>query len=124
MVDTVPPKYLVGLSEVVLTNASGLSRSRRRSTTKSRKNKVRTRTALGMYHPGWKGERPWIELFVDNILDRLGEGVLLRSSFFRESELGDVLFHEIGHHIHYEVCPEYREKEDVADVWKVRLERN
>jgi hypothetical protein len=35
-----------------------------------------------------------------------------------------VLFHEIGHHIHFTVRPEYREREDVADVWKVRLERN
>jgi hypothetical protein len=35
-----------------------------------------------------------------------------------------VLFHEIGHHIHFAVRPESREKEDVADVWKVRLQRN
>ena len=35
-----------------------------------------------------------------------------------------MLFHEIGHHIHRTIRPEYREKEDVADVWKVRLQRN
>jgi hypothetical protein len=35
-----------------------------------------------------------------------------------------VLFHEIGHHIHHAVRPEHREKEDMADVWKVRLQRN
>ena len=35
-----------------------------------------------------------------------------------------MLFHEIGHHIHYAVRPEQREKEDVADVWKARLERD
>jgi hypothetical protein len=38
--------------------------------------------------------------------------------------LSDVLFHEIGHHVHSAVRPERREKEDVADVWKVRLQRN
>lgn len=123
MIDSVPAKYLVGLSEVVLTNSTGLARKRRRSVTKSRKKKVRTRTALGMYHPGWKGKRPWIEIFVDNTLDRI-DGFLLKIPLFRELELSNVLFHEIGHHIHYEVRPEYREKEDVADVWKVRLDRN
>jgi hypothetical protein len=35
-----------------------------------------------------------------------------------------VLFDEIGHHIHYTTRPEFREKEDVADVWKVRLENS
>jgi len=30
-----------------------------------------------------------------------------------------VLFHEIGHHVHGVARPEHREKEDVADVWKV-----
>lgn len=124
MVDSVPPKYLVGLSEVVLTNASGFSRKRRRSVTKSRKKKVKTRTALGVYHPAWKGRAPWIEIFVDNALSRLGKGLLLKFSLFRELALDKVVFHEIGHHIHYTVRPEHREKEDVADVWMVRLERN
>jgi len=35
-----------------------------------------------------------------------------------------VLLHEISHHVHRAVRPEHREKEDVADVWKVRLQRN
>jgi hypothetical protein len=38
--------------------------------------------------------------------------------------LGTVLFHEIGHHIHYTLRPEYREREDVADDWGVKLRRN
>jgi hypothetical protein len=35
-----------------------------------------------------------------------------------------VLFHEIGHHVHRVVRPEHREREDVANVWKVCLQRN
>jgi hypothetical protein len=35
-----------------------------------------------------------------------------------------VLFHEIGHHVHARVRPEFREKEDVADDWGKKLLRN
>ncbi len=123
MLDSVPPKYLVGLSEVVLADSCGLSRERRRSATKSRRKKVRTSAARGLYYPAWKGRLPWIEIFIDNTLKPLGKGFLPKVPLFRESEIAGVLFHEIGHHIHYTVRPEYREKEDVADVLKVRLER-
>jgi hypothetical protein len=36
MLASIPSKYLIGLSEVVLTNSSGLSRKMRRGVTKSR----------------------------------------------------------------------------------------
>lgn len=123
MLASVPSKYLNGLSEVVLTNSSGLSRKRRRSVTKARGRKVQIVEAGGLYHPAWQGSTPWIELFVDNILKRWQSGIWLKLGFFRESLIGDVLFHEIGHHIHATVQPEHRDKEDVADFWKVRLER-
>jgi len=35
-----------------------------------------------------------------------------------------VLFHEIGHHIHRTVRPEHNEKEDVADKWAGKLNGN
>jgi hypothetical protein len=60
---------------------------------------------------------------VDNTLRRWENGWWLRIPFIRESTLGDVLFHEIGHHIHFTCRPGYREREDVADVWKVRLQK-
>lgn len=122
MLESVPPKYLVGLSEVVLTNASGLSRERRRSVTKSRKKKSKIVDARGLYYPAWQGRRAWIEIFVDNTLRSWEKGFWLKIPLLRDSVLDEVLFHEIGHHIHYTVRPEYREKEDVADVWKVRLQ--
>ena len=70
------------------------------------------------------GSQPWIEIFVDNVLRGWETGWWLKLGFLREGQIGDVLFHEIGHHIDYTVSPEYREKEDVADVWKVKLDRN
>lgn len=124
LIDSVPDKYLLGLTEVVLTNAGGLSRDRRRSVTKARGRKVRISGARGLYHPASHRRGAWVEIFVDNILNRWEGKWLGRSKWMRENELSDVLFHEIGHHIHFTVRPEYREKEDVADVWKVRLQRN
>jgi hypothetical protein len=122
MLDSVPANYLVRLSEIVLTNASALPRDRRRRNTRSRKRKVRIGDARGLYHPAWNREPAWIEVFVDNTLRGWGR-TFLRIPWIREQQLGEVLFHEIGHHIHFTVRPEYREREDVADVWKLRLLR-
>jgi hypothetical protein len=35
--------------------------------------------------------------------------------------VAQTLYHEIGHHIHYTIRPEYKEKEDVADRWSKKL---
>jgi hypothetical protein len=123
MLASVPPKYLIGLKEVVLTNTSDLSRKRRRSVTKSRRRKVRIVEARGLYHSAWNGNRAWIEIFVDNTFKNWERGWWLSFRLYREMLLGDVLIHESGHHIHATVQPEFREKEDVADSWKVRLKR-
>jgi len=123
MLKSVQPKYLVGLQKVVLTNASNLPRSRRRAATKSRKRKIRILEARGLYHQAWGGEQAWIEIFLDNTLKQCERRWWTRLGFLREAEIADVLLHEIGHHIHFTSHPEYREKEDVADAWKVRLGR-
>jgi len=124
MLESVPSKYMLGLGEIVLTNASGLPRRLRRSVTKSRKRKASIAKARGLYYAAWQGRPAWIELFVDNILNWWGERRWsLKLTFIREILIGDVLFHEIGHHIHATVRPEFREREDVADVWKVRLKK-
>jgi hypothetical protein len=124
MLDSVPEKYLLGLNEVVLTNTKSLSRTRRRSVTKSRKRKAKIAEAMGLYHPEWQGKPAWIEIFIDNTLKGWERGLWLKMPLIREFVIGDVLFHEIGHHIHFVIRPEFREKEDVADVWKVKLQRN
>jgi hypothetical protein len=124
MLDSVPKHYLAGLGEVVPSNAGGLSSKRRNISVKSRKRRVGLSTAIGLYHPPSRGNSAWIEIFVDNALRGWEEGWWLRVALVREGRLSDVLFHEIGHHIHRTVRPERREKEDVADVWKVRLQRN
>jgi hypothetical protein len=124
MLDSVPDKYLVGLGEVVLTNASGLPRKLRRSVTKTRGRKEKIVDARGLYHQEWQGQQARIEIFVDNALKGWERGIWLKIPFIREGRIGDVLFHEIGHHIHYSIRPEFREREDVADMWMVRLQTN
>ena len=121
MLASVPSKYLIGLKQVVLTNSSGLPRKRRRAVTRSRNRKVKIVEARGLYHQAWQGEEAWVEIFLDNVLERFENHWAGKLGFMREAEISDVLFHEIGHHIHFSVRPEHREKEDVADVWKVRL---
>jgi hypothetical protein len=122
MLHSVPEKYLLGLSEVVLTNTAGLARRQRRAMTLSRKRKVRQAAALGLYHQAWKNRPAWIQIYVDNILRNWESGWWLHLRFYREMLIGNVLFHELGHHIHYAIRPEHREREDVADVWKVSVE--
>ena len=124
MLDSVPRNCLVGLSTVVLSNAGGLSGKRRNTRVKSRKRRVGWAAASGLYHPATRGNFAWIEIFVDNALRGWEKRWWLRIPYVREGRLSDVLFHEIGHHVHRAVRPEHREKEDVADVWKVRLQRN
>jgi hypothetical protein len=124
MLDSVPKRYLAGLDAVVLSNASGLSSTRRNRKVRSRKRKVGLAAAGGLYHSASQGNPAWIEIFVDNVLRGWEKGWWLRIPLVREARLSDVLFHEIGHHVHRAVRPEHREKEDVADVWKVRLQRN
>lgn len=124
MVASVPPKYLVGLAEIILTDTADLPRTFRRGVVNSRKKRFRMIQARGVYHPNWNNHPAWIEIFVDNTLRAWERGLWLKFRLYREPLIGDVLFHEIGHHIHFAVRPEYREREDVADVWKTRLSSN
>ena len=123
MLAYVPPKYLVGLSEVVLTNSSGLSRKIRRSVTKSSKRKFKIVECRGLYRQAWQGTPAWIQIFLDNTLKGWEKGWWLKLPLLRDILLSDVLFHEVGHHIHFTARPELREKEDVADSWMRKLRR-
>lgn len=112
--------YLRGLSCIVLTNESALLR----------KDRFEKSRILGRYHRRTRiGGSAHVELRVDNIIECL-KGVLLWLPIVREYVFGQVLFHELGHHIHLELGHEFeiirpvytkKEKEDVANKWAVRL---
>ena len=115
-----PPKYLHGLKHVLLTNASALSHDRRRGKTWSRRRKVRMKECRGLYYQPWQGSPARIELFVDNIVATWPPSAL-KVPIVRNICFAEVLYHELGHHIHATVHPEHSEREDIAEVWRKRL---
>ena len=120
---TVPEKYLKGLDCVILTNEVALSRKDRKGKVWSRRRRVSKSHALARYHYSSRNSLPYIEVRVDKIVaatERWGLFVPL----IRDMVFGHVLFHELGHHIHSIIRPEYREKEDVADTWAGKLNTN
>jgi len=117
---SVPGKYLVGLSCVVLTNLSGQSRRNRLGKVTSRGRRIPKSQTLGCYHRAWKGQSPWIELYVDQIASNLRKP-LLWLPLYRDLYFGKTLYHELGHHVHLFIRPEHKEKEDVADDWCKRF---
>ena len=122
LLSSVPAKYTKGLDCIVLTNQSGAPRRDRVGKLKSRKRRQNQKGVFGLYHPFRPGKPPWIELYVDNIVADISYHPLVPMG--RTACFGKVLFHEIGHHVHATVMPEFREKEDVADDWGRKLMRN
>ncbi len=113
----VPKAYVAGLGSVVLTNVDGLARKDRRARTWIRNRKMAVAEARGAYHQAWKGQPPWIELFVD----RICAGVpfwALRLRLVRDLFFAEVLFHEVGHHIHATTQKEHADREIVAEKWR------
>lgn len=123
LIEGVPDKYLAGLHSVTLTNVDGLNHNRRRQKTISRKRKVAVRECRGLYHCRWQGKPAHIELFVDQIIHRWPL-IALKVPLFQDLLLADVLYHELGHHIHKTTAPEHCGREDVAEDWQKKLGRD
>jgi hypothetical protein len=124
MIASIPANLLFGLDAVVFTDINSLSQKRRTSTTRSRGRKVRIGNTAGLYHRKWQGKPAWIEIFVDQTMGaQSGHQWIFKIPVVRDILFSDILFHEIGHHIHATAQPEFREKEDVADNWKLKLQR-
>jgi len=123
LIDGVPEKYVSGLHSVALTNTDGLNHSRRRQKTISRKRKVSVIECRALYHQKWQGKPATIELFVDKIIHRWPV-IVLKVPLVQDLLLADVLYHELGHHIHKTCAPEHREREDVAEDWQKKLGRH
>lgn len=122
----IPEKYGIGLSSIVLTSQAALPRKDRIGKTRSRKRKHDKSRILGRYHYKWQGKEAWIEIRVDKAIENWANP----SKWFwilpmcRQICIGEVLYHELGHHAHYCVRPEFEEKEDVAETWKKRFMNN
>jgi hypothetical protein len=118
-ISAVPTEHLLGLRRIVLTNASGLNRTRRRKKTKHRGKTRNSIEALGFYRQPWYGQPASIELLVDNIVAQCPRAMKLPA--IRDVFFADIIYHELGHHIHITRAKQFRERECVADDWARRL---
>jgi hypothetical protein len=107
LLDTVPEKYLRGLDCILLTNEAALPRRDRIGRVWSRKRKFDKSRVLGRYYRRNSQNPAYIELRVDKILRWMEK--VPAASLFRKVLFGHVLFHEIGHHIHRTIRPEYKQ---------------
>lgn len=122
IVDALQPKYLIGLEEIVLRDASGFTRQEMKQTTRSRGRKVLINECRGLYYARTPRQGAMIVLFIDNIIGKLPLWVF-RVPLFRDILLARTLFHEIGHHIHSHMHPEYKDSEAVANHWRQTIRR-
>ena len=109
----VPEEHLKGLNKITLTNSESMSSVRGKIT--SEKQRFRPADCQGLYGKGN------IFLIIDQIFSPYPELFLLFPPF-KTFLIGEILYHEIGHHIHRLEQPGYRaNKERVADEWRDKL---
>ena len=75
---------------------------------------------LGTYHHATRSSNAVVWLYVDNILKSWPTWIC-RVPFVRHLLIEDVLYHEIGHHIHAVHKPVFEGRENVAEDWEARL---
>jgi len=115
-----PEEFLTGLQSIVLTNRAILNHDEKRQKTWSRNRKIRLAAALGYYTEAAKSAGASIVLYVDNLTDG-SDNWVARLPLLRYLLAGDILYHEIGHHIHAAHRPVHKGKEDVAEYWSGKL---
>ena len=112
----VPPEHLVGLHKVVLTNSEEVGK-RIRGKILSERQRIKPADCAGLYSTGR------VLLLIDQIFQQYPELFLLVPPF-KTYVIAEILYHEIGHHIHRLEQPGYRaNREAVADQWKEQLLR-
>jgi hypothetical protein len=111
LLNAVPPRYLVDLKTVLLTNQGALTRDQRRE---------KLSDARGAYYRETNLSPAHVVLLIDNPLSSWPCWAL-RVPFLRYRVLSEVLYHEIGHHIHAVHRPGHDGRENVAEDWQRKL---
>lgn len=110
----VPPQHVEGLHKVVLTNSARVLKTHKGKYTFDGQ-RMRAADLRGFYGDGN------ICLIMDRILDHYPQSFLL-VPMFKMLAIGEILYHELGHHIHRRDEPGYRDnREAVADEWSDKL---
>ena len=109
--------HVAGVSAVVLTESAKIRKGKSRRVAGK---KYRLNACFGLYRPRRGGEPPAVFLIVDNIL---AQERVPRLQLARDIALGQVLFHEVGHHLHATIGSHATGSEASADAWERRLSR-
>lgn len=119
LLESVPTDQLGGLQVVVLTNAATVGKGK---THRVGGRKYKRSACRGFYHALGSDGPAWIEVIVDNTVRVLPPGVT-SLNVLRDYFIGDVLYHEIGHHLEATIGSPKRSGELAAEAWKERLFR-
>jgi len=112
----VPQEHLRGLRQIILTNSEQLQRRMKGKIT-SEKERIRPSDCRGLYGDGY------IRLIMDRIFEPYLEIAML-VPILKTYAIGEILYHEIGHHIHRLEEPGFRDRrEEVAEEWADKLLR-
>jgi hypothetical protein len=115
----IPEEYLVGLSEIRLKPSVNPHLLLKKSSGSAKRKSKGLK--LGMYESSARGSKQAvIEIYVQSILVPF-QNKPPRLGIILDSVLADVLYHEIGHHIHSAIHPSSDSRERVAELWKTRL---
>ena len=96
LVGSLGPEHTAHLDSIVLTNAACLPKGK---TNRVKGRKYTNQECRGFYHHAQGGRRAWIEIAVDNTLKPFSHRTL-PLNVLRDLVIGQVLYHEIGHHLH------------------------
>jgi len=115
----VPSEYLIGLKSIVLTNRAALTRDQRRQKVWTRKRQIRLIEASGSYRRETRSSPAVVWIYVDTLVEH--QRWMIRAPFLQYVVPAEVLYHEIGHHIHAAHRPVHEGKENVAEEWSGKL---
>ena len=108
----------------MLTNAVAIGKGK---TIRVKGRKFVRNQCRGFYHPQSKGQAPWIEIIVDNVLygdltsASAKDKMLARLPIAQQIVMAQTLYHEIGHHIDKTIGAPAPSGEAAAEAWKERL---
>jgi hypothetical protein len=114
-----PKNYLSGLQSVVLSDSAAVLRG---ETIRIRGRRTENKNCLGLYHRRHRGEQPWIEIIVDNVIRDWPRAVMWLP-FVQDMVFSTTLYHEVGHHLDRTIGAPARGGEAAAEAWKDRLQR-
>jgi hypothetical protein len=114
------PEHVGSIKAVVLTDSVSVGKGK---THRIGKRKYLRRDCRGFYHARSKESEAWIELVADNIVPANYPKALLWFQLFRDIQVAQTLYHEIGHHLDETVGSATRRGEAAAEDWRKRLSR-